>query len=511
MNEKPKSKWYWRLLRWGLIGLAGLITLAAVAITEEDWRGKHEWSAYLRAAEARGEHIDLAWAIPPPVPDDQNFFAAPMVAEAVKAERQRQADPKSTSAATWDMNLYRGDPKRWPDGEQGNWQLRTISDLKPWQTYFRDYSQSVEGRTNGFPLAAQHQSAAADVLLALGKFDQSIETLRQASQRPSARAPLAYEKGLDDINSLSPWLTIEKRWTRVMQLRTLAELQAGQSQSALDDIKLSTRLADTLRDQPYLISHLVRMAMMSITLPQSIYEGIADQRWNDAQLADLETTLAAVDLLKDFQHAGRGERACALASLESWRITRKAEFNLGNGQTSVTSFRLIPSAFFYQNELTIAQRSDQFILPLADPTHHTISMATYRAGEKTYAEATNHYSPYRVFAYQTFPAVSSTISKFAFVQVQIDLARVACALERYRLAHGSLPETLEVLAPGLIPALPCDLINGQPLHYRRTDDGGYVLYSVGWNETDDGGTVAVTKKGTVDRDRGDWVWQLPAK
>ena len=55
MNDKPKSKLRWRLLRWGLIGLAVLVTLAAILITEENWRGKHDWEAYKRAAEARGE------------------------------------------------------------------------------------------------------------------------------------------------------------------------------------------------------------------------------------------------------------------------------------------------------------------------------------------------------------------------------------------------------------------------------------------------------------------------
>ena len=64
---------------------------------------------------------------------------------------------------------------------------------------------------------------------------------------------------------------------------------------------------------------------------------------------------------------------------------------------------------------------------------------------------------------------------------------------------------------GFIAKLPHDIINGQPLHYRRTDDGQFVLYSAGWNETDDGGTVALTKGGAVDREKGDWVWQYPAK
>jgi len=49
------------------------------------------------------------------------------------------------------------------------------------------------------------------------------------------------------------------------------------------------------------------------------------------------------------------------------------------------------------------------------------------------------------------------------------------------------------------------------LHYRRTDDGQFVLYSVGWNETDDGGEVAFTSGGSVDVNTGDWVWRYPAK
>src|ERR1035438_388923 len=87
MNDKPKTKWRWRLLRWGLIGLAVLVTLAAVLITEENWRGKRAWENYRRDAETRGERLDLAFVVPPEVPDDQNFLAAPIVAEALKSDR----------------------------------------------------------------------------------------------------------------------------------------------------------------------------------------------------------------------------------------------------------------------------------------------------------------------------------------------------------------------------------------------------------------------------------------
>src|ERR1035437_4711002 len=112
MNDKPKSKLRWRLLRWGLIGLAVVSTLAAILVTEENWRGKRDWENYRREAEARGERFDLA-SLVPPVPDEQNFFCAPIVAEAVSVPRTKNADGVSLHgvnlASHLNFNIYRGD------------------------------------------------------------------------------------------------------------------------------------------------------------------------------------------------------------------------------------------------------------------------------------------------------------------------------------------------------------------------------------------------------------------
>ena len=55
-----------------------------------------------------------------------------------------------------------------------------------------------------------------------------------------------------------------------------------------------------------------------------------------------------------------------------------------------------------------------------------------------------------------------------------------------------------------IAKLPHDIIGGQPLKYRRTADGQFVLYSIGWNEKDDGGVPGKTDT------EGDWVWRPAA-
>ncbi len=85
-------------------------------------------------------------------------------------------------------------------------------------------------------------------------------------------------------------------------------------------------------------------------------------------------------------------------------------------------------------------------------------------------------------------------------QTLVNEAFIACGLERYRLAHGQYPETLEALVPQFAEKLPHDIIGGQPLKYHRTANGRFVLYSIGWNEKDDGG---VARDGTTE---ADWVW-----
>lgn len=65
-------------------------------------------------------------------------------------------------------------------------------------------------------------------------------------------------------------------------------------------------------------------------------------------------------------------------------------------------------------------------------------------------------------------------------------ARTALAIERYRLAHGGLPETLDPLVPELMDAVPLDPYAGEPLRYKR-EGMAYVIYSIGPDRRDDGG------------------------
>jgi hypothetical protein len=77
MSLIPKVQMWWR---W-LISAAGIILFLALFFAEENWRGKRAWENCKRELEAQGQSMNWDDYLPPPVPDEQNFFKAPKIAE----------------------------------------------------------------------------------------------------------------------------------------------------------------------------------------------------------------------------------------------------------------------------------------------------------------------------------------------------------------------------------------------------------------------------------------------
>lgn len=523
------------MLRRRFLVLAGLITLIALFYAEENWRGRRTWNQYRQAQEAVGIRFDLKSFAPPSVPDDENFAFTPVVASCyleIMDEHGHHHAFNTNVVNRLNFKLY------YPDFAAaqkvlkiGSWQKGTFTDLQPWQNYYRSQPTTAAPTTAPaksladapFPVMAQPQTPAADVLLALSKYDAPLAELRAAAKLPYARFPLEYDSA-EPFGILLPHLASLKMTVTYLQLRSIAELDAGQTDPALADWKLGMRCVESLRSEPFLISQLVRIAGQSI-LTQPLWEGLARHQWNEAQLAAIETELARQDYLADFRTGMLGEQAGSIGSVEYLRHTRNfgefASWTSTSDQNAMPgpvellyamAFHLMPDGWFYQMELNLAQMHERYNLPLVDQTNRIISPTLNR---QLATEAGIRLEPKTVanMAARLFlPALGRASLKTAQCQTTVDEARIACALERYRLAHGQYPDSLDVLTPQFLAAVPHDLINGEPLHYRREADGRFTLYSVGWNHRDDGGTVVLRKGETpsADPDQGDWVWTYPA-
>jgi hypothetical protein len=496
-----------------LLAGAGFIALIGLFYAEEDWRGWHAWNQFKRAWEAKGEQFQLASVVPPPVPDEQNFALTPIAftsygniltreGKLIPAEkRDNNFVVRMRMPITLDSSA--------PTNCAGDRVKGTFTRLECWQGYYRELAD----RTNAFPVPEQPQSPAADVLLALSKYDGVIEELRAACRLPHSRYPINYDSESPFMIYL-PHLAPLKGCAVVLQLRSVAELQAGQPDKALDDVRLSLQLADKVRTEPIVISHLVRVAMVQLML-QPVWEGLAHHKWPDAQLAALDEELAKLDFPAAYRLGLRGELAGQSDEMDLLRRHPERVEELGGlrdflgKKTDVTlpgalAARLVPAGWFYQNQYRSARMLEEYSIPVVDASRGTFYPAVARRGEA--ALAAESASPFNLLARLILPAQGQAATRLAYGQASVDLARTALALERCRLAQGAFPEALDALAPQFIAKVPHDVIGGQPLKYRREADGSFVLYSVGWNETDDGGVAGIDKDGAVDMQSGDWVW-----
>lgn len=95
----------------------------------------------------------------------------------------------------------------------------------------------------------------------------------------------------------------------------------------------------------------------------------------------------------------------------------------------------------------------------------------------------------------------------AFHQTKAELrcAAAALAAERYRLAQGHWPKSLDDLVPDYLPAVPADPFDGKPLRLEHLPDG-LVIYSTGPDRTDDGGNIDRSHPGQPGTDVGFQLW-----
>ena len=111
----------------------------------------------------------------------------------------------------------------------------------------------------------------------------------------------------------------------------------------------------------------------------------------------------------------------------------------------------------------------------------------------------------------------SLLSRLAEAEARRRVILASIALERFHAHTGNYPETLDALPLESLGTLQPDFINGEALHYLRTDDGHFIVYSIGLDCIDEGGEMKLAEPRGVQFGRGfgrpsepDLDWPRPA-
>jgi hypothetical protein len=579
-----------------LFCLACLTTLLAVFYAVENWRGKRAWENCRRELEAKGEVLDWNAYIPAPVPDEQNIFKAPKIAEwfvkgsmaaAVSGEPSKSRDtnapfsvvpprdvydgrvvvaevtivspngplPAGKAAAVFRLDdlaareeaakLLRESIGPCAEGAQycvlvARSMDQTIpvhlvvqADTVPSTKTLADFlSLSPEPNNGGTTLGLSHVQVttagsnrfrllltasvytAADYLARSQPAVPDLDVLRKALERPFARMDGDYQR------------PFEQPIPNFVRLRTVAQLLSqraqcylllGQPEAAWHELALVRDICRLLEGKPTSNSAMLVQAMIDVAITglytRIIEDGLRLQVWREPELAAMQKQLTNINLLPLVRASVNTERAGVCRTFE---ITPPAEFckwfGLGGAEPGLWEtlknptflfMRFAPRGWIYQNMCAVALL-DQHVTELFDLPKNQILPHKADGINNQIETACSHFTPYTFLAAVATPNFVKAWRTLLGNQTQVNEAFIACGLERYRLAHGQYPETLNALVPQFAEQLPHDIIGGQPLKYHRTADGQFVLYSVGWNEKDDGGVPGRTDT------EGDSVWRPAA-
>jgi hypothetical protein len=446
-----------RIIRRILIGLAGLIALIAVIYIEEDWRGNRVWENYKRSLAAEGEVLDWNAYIPAPVPDDQNVFKASRMTEWFAATYRNLHNPVTNELAKSLSNP------------------QTTADLTD-------------------------KNAAANYLAWSAQFEPEFETMRAALNRPFVRLDGDYRQPLT-----IPVLNLPSMRMVVLTLtqRAKCQLLLGEPEKSWQNLTLLLDMGQLVPDKPtgkpmvinpYAIWAKRGLAMQAVDI---IHRGLDLHAWQEPQLAVLE------DRLKDIDFIGLQAEAC----------------KTGRALETTTSFDFVYQVALCEDPYTnfwqrVKEPSNLFVW-LAPRGWVYLWIVHLGEGFQKSAEILGGNRgvliPAQISQVTTWWLGREALPLLAFNQTMVNETRLACALERYHFLHNEYPESLDALAPRFIGKIPLDLVGGQPLHYHRKADGNFLLYSVGWNESDDGGQVLSEEDRPENLKKGDWVWKNRSK
>ena len=487
--------------------LVAMVVLAVVLVwffyVEEDARGERAWEVVKKNIEDGGESVDYHDLSPPEIPDEQNLGAIPLFHVVTVRDGQTISQTNGVKAA-----LHTISPEFDSLPKAGAWLKGETTDMGPIEKYLSKRYLEVFKSPPSNPFLTDEIDALCPAL----------NDLRQAAAlRPQCRLPFDYTSNPPYSRALLPTTSLLSL-AKIINLHTLAALQDKRPEVALDDIELTLKIDGGARDEPILVSGLVAAGIMSIQL-DSVWEGLNEHAWTEPQLVELQEELSKIDFLSDYDLCIRGEALGFTAQTMDYLRDHRTAAALVMDLSTEEGLK-------HRNPLT---RFAAWITPRGwfdRAKARAVSLYFRAARESVDIEARRVYPgkveplinesrdvhlfsiPDIMVGVATGPIFNSAAS-FSEVQFRVDAAGIACALERYRLAHGSYPDSLTALSPYAPKGLPTDLMNGEAYHYKLRPDGTYLLYSVGWNMVDDGGKVAYKPNDpshALDREHGDWVW-----
>jgi hypothetical protein len=278
---------------------------------------------------------------------------------------------------------------------------------------------------------------------------------------------------------------------RHLRIDAWHSIWANDTSAATDSLLAILAVGDSLKNEPVLISGLVRIAVLGIAI-EGIEEALNHAELTGEDLQRLQTTLQE-ELIK-FEHEPILLRPMIGESILSLSAIGAFGFKFTDGNLDSQNPSYLP-----WTQLVLPKEADHLVTSLLHQRILKIFNSDTQVSPVSFLQAMDADENDELWQSIQFIAPTTAIMMPAMarpqeagwrVMTEFEMAIVGISLERYHLATGKYPDSLNALVPNYLSKIPTDRYNptGEALQYRITDEGkGFIVYSFSRNMLDDNG------------------------
>ncbi len=408
--------------------------------------------------------------------------------------------------------------RAWPVYRQG------FLALAPWPApfIFKDIAPDRPG-WDEYVQFAKKNSLAIDLFHSAARMPQlgtvlfdpdDAELLKRAGVSNSIVIP----SGLTDriaptiISAVFPEYSVLRTASQLLTIDAYLAVKNGNSKRTVEDLDSLLQIAEQLSHCHYVIAGLVAATVCShacrpvaflleknpklldenqlLELSRRFY-GIAN---NDRLKVDRTGVRAFFDdfVQRTFTDNGEGDGILAPTYLSFMNAIEYVGQSPADTRLQSVMHRLVlPTySFMHAGKRVTLAKFDDLMRRMAAEQERPLWQQTDTDAEDELERL--HGNPIAQWRYTVLLRLTPTLSRASFLfnvaAQEADACAVALALEAWFRRHGAYPSSLDGLVPEFIPTIPPDRYDGKPIKYKLVD-GKPLLYSVGANRQDDGGTL----------------------
>jgi hypothetical protein len=320
---------------------------------------------------------------------------------------------------------------------------------------------------------------------------QALSVIEDGTQRRSCRFDHDYNAG---FNMLMPHLSGLRNIIRILGAKSCLQAEAGQPDAAWNLAQIQLKFADALRNEPVLISLIVRFASIR-TSCETIHKISEVAPPSSEQYHSLEGLLSDYEDHTPLVLALDGERL--LGGEWAFNLLRNGQANALSASTGHESeLGMLLSLYSAFKPLSLADHA-AYIRIMGEYTRFVQQPYLPNGASTMDRKAEQMQSRLNIVTSMLVPGIGRVNERYWETIAQMRITRAGLAVLQDKKAQGAFPETLEELKIENLD----DPFSNEPLAYKPQEQD-FIIYSVGPDQKDNGGNPKEKKQET------DWdiVW-----